>query len=114
MDEIAARLDEMTAARIEKARRSRQGRAAFQAWHGPRREYGIGQRHKEKEARMGNTPLDVATLVARLMQIDAEDRPTHWLWTRVMTCDVPRMRLVPEVASMLDQDFIDTKEIDGS
>ena len=36
--------------------------------------------------------LDVGTVVARLEQIDREGAPTHWLWDRVMTCDVPRLR----------------------
>ena len=37
--------------------------------------------------------LDILTLTVRLEQIDAEQRPDHWLWTdRVMGCDVPRLR----------------------
>lgn len=37
--------------------------------------------------------LDVASLLLRLMQINKEEEPTHWLWeTRVIQCDVRRLR----------------------
>lgn len=36
--------------------------------------------------------VDVATLLARLYQIDNESKPDHWLWEqRVLTCDFPRL-----------------------
>lgn len=44
--------------------------------------------------------LDVATVIARLVQIDREQRPEHFVWDRVMTCDVPRLI---EVVQLLDE-----------
>ncbi len=35
---------------------------------------------------------DLACILARLEQINSEQEPAHWLWDRVMTCDVPRLR----------------------
>ena len=35
--------------------------------------------------------MDIASIVIRCRQIHTEDEPTHWLWDRVMTCDVPRL-----------------------
>ena len=48
------------------------------------------------------TALDVACLLARIMQIDQESTPRHWLWTdRIMKCDVPRMLQIPGVQEMM-------------
>ena len=54
---------------------------------------------------MRDIALDVATVVARIEQIDREQRPEHWLWDRVITCDVPRLRahLTPAMCAELDQ-----------
>lgn len=37
------------------------------------------------------TQLDILTLLVRLHQIDTEQKPEHWLWERVITCDIPRV-----------------------
>ena len=36
--------------------------------------------------------LDLLTLVARLEQVDAEGRPDHFVWDRIIGADVARMR----------------------
>lgn len=41
----------------------------------------------------GEIDTDLACLLIRLIQIDREQTPQHYLWqTRVMECDVPRLR----------------------
>ena len=57
-----------------------------------------------------NLGLDLACVIVRLMQIDSEERPSHWLWDRVMTCDVPRLRRMPGVDEYLDADFVAVNE----
>lgn len=49
--------------------------------------------YTQEEYKPAQIELDILTLIVRLEQMDAEDRPTHWLWAdRVMGCDVPRLR----------------------
>jgi hypothetical protein len=42
--------------------------------------------------------IDIASIIIRIEQINNQEPPTHWLWDRVMTCDIPRLRrqLSPE------------------
>lgn len=35
--------------------------------------------------------LDIVTLLMRIKQINKEQVPEHWLWDRVITCDLPRI-----------------------
>lgn len=42
--------------------------------------------------REGRLQDDLLTLIARLEQIDSEDEPGGYLWQRVMTSDIPRLR----------------------
>lgn len=53
--------------------------------------------------------LDLGTLIARLEQIkeeldarDKEYREGHWLWDRVITCDLPRLQKYLTVAMRQD------------
>jgi len=51
--------------------------------------------------------LDIATLLIRLQQIDDEKRPEHFLWDRVMTCDVPR--LMRQLSGLRQQEIVDIR-----
>lgn len=57
--------------------------------------------------------LDLGTLIARLEQIkeeldarDKEYREGHWLWDRVITCDLPRLQKYLTVAMRQDRDAV--------
>jgi hypothetical protein len=42
-------------------------------------------------ARAAQAIRDIRSMLIRLDQIDVEQQPEHWLWDRVMTCDLPRL-----------------------
>jgi hypothetical protein len=54
-DDLAARLDELTAARIDAARRRRDARRALYAEKARRRDAGLAARHRRKLARQATT-----------------------------------------------------------
>lgn len=51
--------------------------------------------------------LDIACFIARIAQIHTEAEPEHWLWDRIITCDVPRLRgyLGPWTEQLLESGF---------
>ena len=38
-----------------------------------------------------NLAVDIQCLLLRIEQINEEQEPEHWLWDRIVTCDVPRL-----------------------
>lgn len=40
----------------------------------------------------GEIEHDIACVVLRIEQINREQEPEHWLWDRVMDCDIPRLK----------------------
>lgn len=41
---------------------------------------------------MGSIEYDLACVIIRIEQINIQKEPEHWLWERVMSCDIPRLR----------------------
>lgn len=63
---------------------------------------GLANRRAPRADTDGDLALDVATLVARIRQINREGPPEHWLWDRIIGCDVPRLMDVPTVRDLVD------------
>lgn len=61
---------------------------------------------------MGTLEEDIASIIIRIEQIDIQKQPEHWLWDRVMTCDIPRLRglLNKDVLERVDDVLGDIRE----
>lgn len=49
--------------------------------------------------------LDIASVILRIEQVEAETPPDSFIWHRILTCDVPRLRgyLSPETLEKMDR-----------
>ena len=38
-----------------------------------------------------NEQVDIATILLRILQLNREKKPDHWIWERIKEFDVPRL-----------------------